>query len=329
MCWIAITKYEDLAETLERQNDRGLDSIWIINKKNIQKATKEDLDWYLDFIKNKVEKVDWLNILHHRKATVWAINIDNAHPFIWDKFILIQNWTIKSFNNSQKDTYWAEVDSHNLLHLIEENAETINEIPIIMEAFKEEYKDSYWIVIVLDYIWNILFISDWARESYIDIKDNKINFIWNYSKDLAWWYINKWYLIFNFDWDIIENWFKEELNKELFTKPVVYQQPNQYNFNYYDDIYMGYWRNNIHNTHKIKKKEKKKDDLLTLFWGWVADNRYLCNVLWFNWTLTDFLDENFWVETVWEYNLYYKEKVPFWKMEELFNKILNYNKLIW
>lgn len=308
MCWIIVAPKEKLEKILSSQSDRWLDSVWILNSSDYyHKIVKKDLKWYTNYINSSLEEVDWLYILHHRKATIWTINLDNAHPFIWTKFALVQNWTAKDFHKAVWETYKQEVDSHNLLKYIEEKAETIFDIPKVMETFKEEFKDDFWILIITDRNWYILFISDWERESDINIKDDKVISISNYRKWEKEWYKNTWYIVFEYNWTILAQNFKEWINKVEWKKKYYSYLPKAKDME--DDEDYKQWNLLGQSTKKGKKKVKEEDV-----------NRRISNYLWWleklihyyadDLLLEEFLAEEYWVYSIWEYYMTYNESFP-------------------
>lgn len=166
MCWIIISsdnKY--IREKLAQQVDRGLDSLGLINIKNERYNIKRfvgTLQWYIKWIKkNKADR--GLTFIHHRKATIWAINLSNSHPFIWENFMLFQNGTARAFNNKYSFFLWGEVDTQNLLKYIEYKTDELLDIPKILEDLSEETKDTFGIVVVSDWDRYLIYL-DWARE---------------------------------------------------------------------------------------------------------------------------------------------------------------------
>lgn len=273
MCWIAIIPRDKIRETLYNQQDRWLDWLWIIWGGFIYRVYKHDYTWYKKYIKKNV-KWDWLFLMHHRKATIWKIWLDNVHPFEWKYFYLMQNWTADVFYHNYKWHYQKETDTETLLHYIEDRTSNINEVPSILEQLSDRIKEDLWNIII--YNWNnFLFYSDWARESYIDISDNKINWIYSYEPLLKKWFSNKWYIIANLKWDVIKNTF-ENINKDKFYFAfcwIQYEKSYQYNkknirispykdlYNQYDDDYRYYDQGDYRNYEKYSKPEKEKNDV--------------------------------------------------------------------
>lgn len=319
MCWIIITtNKEDIKEHLKYQEDRWLDSLWIINKECIYRSVKAKIEWYNEII-DKMKDVKWIHLIHHRKASIWDINLNNAHPFMWKKFILIQNWTMKDFH---KETDFEEdVDSHNLLLYIEKNAKNIKWVPKAFDKFKEEFKEEFGIVILADYKWNIIFITDGGRESYIDIEEDKIKLIRNYRIWEKEWYKNKWYIIFDFEWNIISKEFEWEINWEDFKKKISTTRYNSRN----DTGLL--WVGKKEKDLKEKKEWWEEWNLLEL-----SDIKWeIESYLWDNYDileyynealiLTEFLEDRYGVsDTTWYYYIY-KEAFPIYYFREKLEEV--------
>jgi hypothetical protein len=250
MCWIAITTKDKLRETLLNQKDRWLDSLGVISKEWTHRIVRQNYKGYKKYIRNVI-KDEGLLIMHHRKATIWAVTPENAHPFQGKYFQLMQNWTAQTFYNWHKSKYWKETDTETLLNYIEDRTVVLEEIPDILKQISERLKEDLWIIIVVDNKRKqFLFYADWARETYIDI-DNihlKINGIYNYEPTKDRGFENVWYMVLDFDFNIIENKF-EELNSKTF---MLYYSgthwftqlptPKSKNSSYsYYNQYMGYW----------------------------------------------------------------------------------------
>lgn len=229
MCWIWIVNFDKIKVLLEEQQDRWLDSLWLINLSTLKynKTIRAKLNDYHDVIDSIKEK-EWMTIVHHRAASVWAVTQSNAHPFFGRQFALMQNWTSRIFYNTYKDKYKKETDSETLLSYIEENANSLEEAYVLLE----DIKDTLGIIILTD-VWagKILIYMDWARESYVNVEDWKLIEFRNYKPTYYAWYENKWFILFDMNLNIIESdyW---ELNKKEFIDPFTYAKPtkkNQYN----------------------------------------------------------------------------------------------------
>lgn len=276
MCWIRIVTKDKLRETLYNQQDRWLDWLWVISKDFIYRVYKSDYTWYKKYIKKNI-KWEWLFIMHHRKATIGKIWLENVHPFKWKHFYLMQNWTADTFFYNYKTKYQKETDSETLLHYIEERTSNIYEVPSILEQLSERIVEDLWNIIITNWK-TILFYSDWARESYIDIEDNKINWIYSYTPLTKKWFDNRWHMFFDFNWIIEKNTFEKiNISKYYFwftwnqyDKSYTYNRSktnalyeSQYNSDYryydvnkYDKIDREYERAN----QKIIDRLKEKDE---------------------------------------------------------------------
>jgi len=220
MCGICISTKDKLKETLLNQVDRGLDSLWVINTDNYHKLVRPNYKGYKKFIKNGLNDTWWVQIMHHRKASIWKINANNAHPFKGEKFYLMQNGTARKFFNKYSLIYKKETDSECLLSYIENHANTIEDIAGELTKLSDNIWEDFGIVIVICIkTKQILFYSDWARETYIDIdvENNLVNGIFNYIPGKPNWYENIWHLIMDFNFNLISNNYPANwLNKEIF-----------------------------------------------------------------------------------------------------------------
>lgn len=234
MCGIAICKYSEARNAFNRQIDRGTDSLWIVTNERIKRVTG-DLKTYNEWFDECDAEIDSneLVLFHHRAASVGKVNIDNAHPFMGKKFILFQNWTSRKVFSQFKTDYNEEVDSKVILWIIEDFADTIEEVPNVIDLLKEETNDTVGILIIQDFSGKTLLYTDWARESDIKIKDWKLKSVYNYAPWKKSWYRNNWWLLFNQNnWKIIEKHF-EKMNTIPFAKPKVVN-PYEYSNYYYD-----------------------------------------------------------------------------------------------
>lgn len=289
MCGIAITKWINLKSILSEQKDRWLDWLWLIINWKVKKVQFNTYKEYKTYLYKNRDIDNNLCIMHHRKATVGKVSIDNAHPFIWKKFILAQNWTAIFFNSDYNNIYKQEVDTQNLLYYLEERCETLEGVLAELDYLSNKYKyDDFWNLIIISKD-KILFWSDWNRESFIKIKWNYIDMISNYEPWKKKWFKNKWYIIMNSKWEILTNWFYD-INIFPF-----YKQYNHYNYindnintehipcNYWeaivDDMYWDYMieEKNIHyflNHLKIKPVYWKiaMNDYLYTVWGCIEED---------------------------------------------------------
>lgn len=242
MCWIIITTKDKLRTNLLNQKDRWLDSIGIISKDSVHRVVRQNYKWYKNYIRKYV-KDNGMLIMHHRKATIWAISEANAHPFQWKYFQLMQNGTASQFYSWNKLKYKKETDSETLLHYIEDRTSSIEEIPSILEQLSDRLLEDLGIVIIIDLKNNkFLFYSDGARESYIQVDwmNMKVLEITNYVPWQKSWYENVWYMILDFDMNIIENTFNS-LNTIKFNNYYSWKNwlnsfvPNKHELSYWYD----------------------------------------------------------------------------------------------
>ena len=213
MCGIFIWNSDLVMEVLLNQVDRGLEGMGIITSKNTHRTLKKDYKEYKKFLENKF--IPWeLVVMHHRKASIWKICLDNTHPFQGTKFQLIHNGSTINFFRKYSDIYKKETDSENLLKYIEDKAENLREIPAILKELFSDLNEEHWIIIIVHKNY-ILFYCDGSKESYIEIKNNRVLWIYNYKPNHLEGYSNKGYIILDFNYNIIENTFLE-INKEEF-----------------------------------------------------------------------------------------------------------------
>ena len=170
-----------LNKNLANQVDRWLDSVWVITWWKIYTTIKNGLKGYRKYIRHLWQEPDSLSILHHRKATIWDITLDNSHPFIWKHFNLMQNWTSKKFYKMYDDIYKWETDSETLMNYIESRTKDIRKVPAVLDNLAEQMDETFWNIIITNGNL-ILFYADWARETYINIKGKKVESITNYLK---------------------------------------------------------------------------------------------------------------------------------------------------
>lgn len=224
MCWIAYCKVKDLYKNLSNQKNRWLDSLWIVDFKNKQIlwTIKSSESLYEYYIKDIFEWEDENNMvfMHHRKASVWWVTMDNIHPFVGNKFILSQNGTSKVFMEKYWLVYWKETDSETLLAYLEDKCNTLEEC--ITELDKITY-DIVW-TITIHHKSKTLFYSDWTRWTYLVIKDtinkdwvvtySKLESLTNYEPNSFLEYSNSFYLIVNNKtWKILKEYIHEWVNE--------------------------------------------------------------------------------------------------------------------
>lgn len=255
MCWIAFDKFDNIKNILTLQKDRGLDWVWVITQHfwTAKWWPKEELiqtgisvESYIDTLEEYFKENNITSgniIMHHRKASIGSKGSSNAHPYSWNKFSLIQNgtskdmrtwWDIELICNTKSDTYC-------FLQYIERHCNTLEEIAVLLD--KAVW--SIWVIIVSDWE-KILFYSDKSRESYIVIEDNKVVRISSKNvNETVWEYYNKGYLLFNFEWDIIEKNLSAFNEKKVIVPVISYWTTHNYRW--------------VHTTPVNKKDDKWSD----------------------------------------------------------------------
>lgn len=147
MCWIAYWHINDIKPdvVLENQKDRWLHSISIFDcdSWNIYYAHLDLLSQYQKFIKEEV-KITGRYFMHHRKASVGEVNLDNQHPFVWKKFLISQNGTSKEFYEQHKKEFPSDVDTWTLLQYLEKKCNTLEECVTELDLID----DIIWVVFV-------------------------------------------------------------------------------------------------------------------------------------------------------------------------------------
>ncbi len=216
MCGIIIHKNkEKIKQKLVQQVSRWLDSLWWVKFLNREVQTFKTL-WSLEHYLEEIEKQDFEELLfvHHRDASIWKVNRENAHPFVGKKFILFQNWTAKRFHFQYFLRYKKQVDSWNLLEYLEEHAQNIEEIPSLIQKLTHETWDVFGIVYVSDSQKNLLYL-DWARPSHFSFQENKLEWFANFCDEWDYGFVHQWHILFRHCWEIIETNISE-FNKEKF-----------------------------------------------------------------------------------------------------------------
>jgi len=268
---------------LAHQDDRWLDSLWIINLtyKTIRKCERKTLKEYQEAIDNQDNK-NWLCIMHHRKASIWAIKIANAHPFWTNKFALIQNGTSKAFMRIHWDKYWKETDSETMLYYLEEHCKNLMDVIVKLE----EITDKIWIIIMVDTIHkNVLIYSDWERESVIDIQNWLLKNYTNYPDNKYTGFKNKGSIIIDYEWKILYKDLKESINSVPFITPYIQpvkqtKQIYRSSCDYGRSQWQGYLLNN-----NSKSKETVKPTDLEMFNSWLSEETLL---LLYHWGVTEY-----------------------------------------
>jgi hypothetical protein len=78
--------------------------------------------------------------------------------------------------------YKKQVDSWNLLEYLEEHANTLEEIPELIQKLTQSTGDSFGIVYVTDSKNHLLYL-DGARPSYFQIQENKLEGFANFCDE--------------------------------------------------------------------------------------------------------------------------------------------------
>lgn len=225
---------------------------------------EKDLKWYQTKV-DKIKNNEWMVLVHHRMASVWAVNLNNSHPFFHKWFALMQNWTSKTFFNKYKDTYKKETDSECLLHHIVKETNSLEEASILLE----ELNDTIWIIILMDINkWQVLIYLDGKRESYIDIKDWKLVEFTNYQPSCFTWYENKWYILIDFNMKILDLNFNKELNTQSFIQPTYTTYSNAtYQYDWYATP--SKWYSNVYDSWYDSRSNRNTNGDLNDFWFYI------------------------------------------------------------
>jgi len=110
--------------------------------------------------------------MHHRKASVGNVTLDNNHPFIGSKFMLSQNGTAKEWYISIPMLDRKETDSETLLWAMEKECDTLLECVTFLNNIKTPVG-----TINIFYEGNMLVWSDATRGTYVDIHEQTNVFI--------------------------------------------------------------------------------------------------------------------------------------------------------
>lgn len=216
MCGIIICEdREKLKKKLKQQESRGLHSLGLVFYKNNTLQTFKTL-WTLQEYFEVIDQNDFENLLflHHRQATIWEVNITNAHPFIGKKYVLFQNGTSKMFHDMYEKRYKKPVDSWNLLEYLEEHTFKITDIPKCLQDFTSQTGETFWIVYVNDGEHHLLY-TDWAAPSYFEREGNRFLWFANFCDSWNYGFKQKGYMIFKKCWEIVEQSF-QHLNTDVF-----------------------------------------------------------------------------------------------------------------
>lgn len=216
MCGIIIFKEKQkIKQKLLQQVERGLDSLGWVKFLNGEVQTFKTL-WTIEHYLDEIEKQDFQELLplHHRDASVGKVCLENAHPFVGKKFILFQNGTAKNFHFQYFLRYKKQVDSWNLLEYLEEHANTLEEIPELIQKLTQTTGDSFGIVYVTDSKNHLLYL-DGARPSYFHIQENKLEGFANFCDEWNYGFTHIWHIIFRHCGEIVQTNISE-FNREKF-----------------------------------------------------------------------------------------------------------------
>jgi hypothetical protein len=237
MCWIALAPKSELIEILNNQKTRWLDSLWVIDFDTniVAHAVKSSVLQYEPFIRKNIDtSLHTFAFMHHRKASIWDIHLENSHPFIWSKFILAQNWTSPDFYTTWKDVFHKETDSENLLAYLEQECNTLEECINVLDTIE----CSLWNIFIF-HKWRTLIYSDSTRETFVDTADYVfdpevewwesetiafVSSITNYKPNTLLWYRNWFHIIMNsVTWQIEHEWcYSEHYNQDIFNTTTVH-----------------------------------------------------------------------------------------------------------
>jgi len=337
MCWISITKKSKVRETLLNQKDRGLDSVWIITMNGTNWKVANNYRGYKKFIKREIwwghNPKDGIAILHHRKASIGAINIKNAHPFNGRYFQLMQNGTSQVFYNTHKLQYKKDTDSETLLNYIEDRTSNIAEVPSILEQLSSRIKEDFGVIILVDKLsGQILFYTDGARETYLDLdlENNKVNWLYNYEPWKKEWWDNRWWLLMDFSFNLLENTF-EKINEDTFylfysgNNGYTHVETTPYCGDYTEPKYWG----NQHSIYYscddgIRNLNKEELNEYNSMFDFLVDEWVNLYSQTKEYWMKDYIWAYYGVETIHDYKVYYKWQLD---LQKIFN--LAYNKAFW
>ena len=205
MCWLWYVQKNHINETLINQRDRWLHWLGIVDFDNKKRLTsfKDTTGEYTEYLLRTIKETDKsMCLMHHRKASIGSISIENTHPFVWSKFILAQNWTSREFYAEYKDVYKKETDSETLLSYLEEWANTLEDCVDLLD----DIKSSLWIIFIVKGKQTLIY-SDSCRESYVEKSINwkyLVSFT-NYKPKTSTGYRNWFWMIINSKSWLIKN----------------------------------------------------------------------------------------------------------------------------
>lgn len=228
MCWIYYSPNwtsSSVINALDIQQDRWLQSLWVVTDKNIH-FVLSNKTLIVDKLKDYTEEIRKFDInspvlCHHRKASAGSVSLDNCHPYSFDWFTIMQNWTSKAFwglieiNSVLGHDDWS--DTKEIWHFIETHLERDEDFLDNCVDYFDQWS-SEWIefwIIIMQYWDKVLLWSDWKRPSIIKYWfDWNIESIMNLSSDVSDknTYSNKWYIIFDFHtWKVLDKDIKETI----------------------------------------------------------------------------------------------------------------------
>ena len=209
----------------------------------------------LDISVRNLDDSDFI-LLHHRKSTYGSTNLSNVHPFVGEKFVLLQNGSSKAIHNWWKIEFIGETDktdSYYILKYLEKhNATSLNEAQELLNQIAGTSWEDLGVIVLVDKQTNqILFYMDWARSLYIELEnETKVNYISSLKQGVYTEYFNEGYLIIDFEWNIIENWMDWLLNYSKTTYVTETRASNN-----------AEWENYYKNNSYSKKKEEDEDEV--------------------------------------------------------------------
>jgi len=281
--------------------------------------------------------------MHHRKATIGAITPENAHPFEWKHFQLMQNGTAQTFYNGHKLQYGKDTDTETLLHYIEDRTSILEDVPAILEQLSNRLSEDLGIIImVCKNTKQILFYADGARESYIDIDymHMKVKGMYNYVPWKDYGYENVGYIILDFNFNIIRDTF-ERLNKDQFY--MYYSGNNSYarvdviekqidyssNYHWYDTREVDEWWSEMEmrKAFSTSNSSYTGGDLLSLTTEELIEHDTMLEFLSNEWAnisdismeswFRDYMTYQYWVEDMDAYKLYFEDNLRLDKVFKL------------
>ncbi len=312
MCWIAFVKKESMLTTLWNQQDRWLDSFWIVTEwgqwyKLIRPDFKSYRKWIKKWLKPKLQNNSFV-MLHHRKATIGEVKIENAHPFVWRKFTLMQNWSARNFHKIYEKNVW-ETDTEKLLNYIETRADSLEEIPEVMRKLKEYTKDTFGNLLIRDRNKRVMLHCDGDREihiQYTDETETQIEYLSSYEAWKKAWKFIIGYLLFNFKWEVIEKNYED--------KPKTTYTYNRYDCGYdYLSDYSWYleWRQKSLLAQQIKEEQEQEAIEYDLVSDYINKNMVYVFMNSENNILENYLEYTYWVRTMQEFKQAFGYSYPF------------------